>query len=127
MKGYHRFYYVGYINGFGHEVVHIILPNKEKENKRIKQRVINRLIGLLQNIKNQRGGELMSFLALPTEVEAGVTAIGTELGTVFNVPNIVAVIAIILGITLGIAAFWFFGRMLVSKVMGAIRKGKVGV
>ena len=64
---------------------------------------------------------------LPTEVTEGLSNIVTQIGAMFNISNIIAVVLMVFGISLGLAAFWFFGRFIIKKIMGAFKSGKVGI
>ena len=54
------------------------------------------------------------------------SAVTTALTTQISVSTIVAVIAAVIGLTVGIGFMWWGAKYATRKLMGALKKGKVG-
>lgn len=71
---------------------------------------------------------------MPLIILDGATAVGysdfqsviTALTAQITVANIVAVIAGVVGVTVGIAFMWWGARYASRKIMGALKKGRTG-
>lgn len=66
-----------------------------------------------------------TFAAEAIDVSSMLTSVETALAD-FSVANLTAIFVKGIGVAVGLSIFWFAGRYLVRKLLGAFRKGRVG-
>lgn len=66
-----------------------------------------------------------TFAAEAVDVSSMLTSVETAMAD-FSVANLTSIFVKGIGVAVGLSIFWFAGRYLVRKIMGAFRRGRVG-
>ena len=66
-----------------------------------------------------------AFAVESVDVASMLSSVETAMAD-FSVANLTSIFVKGIGVAVGLAIFWFAGRYLVRKLMGAFRKGRVG-